>query len=151
MPNITAWITGNSRWGSSTCSIGSPRTTVAHCSFFHHLAGRLTPPPMTIWGAWSICASPISSELYCALVGTLARGFLSRWPAPQRAVELIEQPQAHFWSTACGAQPKVVLAIKLCERYGGPLFYEFVQTHTTCPCEVLEPLVLGRRQTNGPY
>src|ERR1700730_16463842 len=88
-------------------------------------------------------------ELSCALVGTLVRGFLSRGPASQRAVELIEQRQAYLWSTACGAQPIVVLGIKLCERYGGPLLYQFVQTHTACPCEVLEPLVCGGRQTNG--
>ena len=63
-------------------------------------------------------------ELSCALVGTLIRGFLSRRPASERAVELIEQRQAHLWSTACGAQPIVVLGIKLCERYGGAFFYQ---------------------------
>jgi len=50
---------------------------------------------------------------------SLARGFLSRRPASECAVELIERRQAHLWLTACGTQPKVVLGIKLCERYGG--------------------------------
>src|SRR6267154_2796883 len=85
----------------------------------------------------------------CALAGTLTRGFLSRRPASARSVELIEQRQAHLWSTPCGAQPIVVLGIKLCERYGGPLLYQLVQTYTACPREVLEPLMLGSRQTDG--
>jgi hypothetical protein len=58
--------------------------------------------------------------------GTLTRGFLSRRPASERAVELIEQRQAHLGSTSCGAWPIVVLGIKLCERYGGPLLYQLV-------------------------
>jgi len=33
-------------------------------------------------------------------------------------VELIEQRQAHLWSTACDAQPIVVFGIKLRESYG---------------------------------
>jgi hypothetical protein len=41
-------------------------------------------------------------------LGTLACGFLSRRPAPERAVELIEQRQTHLWSTKCGGQPIVV-------------------------------------------
>jgi hypothetical protein len=48
--------------------------------------------------------------------------------------------KAYLWSTTYGAQPIVALGIKLCERHGGPLLYQFVQSHAACPCEVLEPL-----------
>src|ERR1700674_524003 len=100
--------------------------------------------------AWNICGRRLRGlKRRLPLFRDLARGFLSRRPASERAVELIEQRQAHLWSTPCGAQPIVVLGIKLCERYGGPLLYQLVQTHTACPCEVLEPLVLGSRQTDG--
>jgi hypothetical protein len=56
---------------------------------------------------------PTTPELSCTLVGTLTRGFLSRRPASERAVEFIEPRQAQLWSTPCGAQPIVVLGIKL--------------------------------------
>src|SRR5258708_32432782 len=88
------------------------------------------------------CLGLSPPELSCALAGTLTRGFLSRRPASERAVELIEQRQAHLWSTPCGAQPIVVLGIKLRERYGGPLLHQLVQTYTACPREVLETLSL---------
>jgi hypothetical protein len=64
-----------------------------------------------------------------ALWSVLGRGFLSRRPAPECLIEFIEQR----------------------ERYGGPFFYQLVQTHTACPREVLEPLVLRSRQTDGQY
>jgi hypothetical protein len=51
--------------------------------------------------------------------------------APERAVELVEQRLTHLWSTKCGAQPIVVLCIKLCERHSSPLLYQLVQTHTS--------------------
>jgi hypothetical protein len=78
-------------------------------------------------------------------VRTTASAFLrsGRYPNPWLAFsptgvracgELIEPRQAHLWSTAYGAQPIVVLGIKLCERYVGPFLYQLVQTHTACPC-----------------
>ena len=79
----------------------------------------------------------------------LARDSLTRRPAPECAIELIRQRVAHLRATVSGARPIVVLGMKLCARYGGPLLYQLVQTHTACPREVLEPLVLGSRQTDG--
>lgn len=85
-----------------------------------------------------------------ARVGTLARGFLSRRPAPERAVELIEECQTHLWATECGAQPIVILCIKLSEHHSRPLLYQLVQTHTSRPREVLESLCLVARARLEP-